>query len=292
MLRNRDTKEILSHIRQIEIKTSKIVNNIFAGQYSSVFKGQGIEFSEVREYEVGDDIRSIDWNVTAKNRKPFIKKYTEEREMTVMISVDMSKSLEFGSGEKFKVEIVAEIAAILAFSAIKNNDKVGLLIFTDEVEKFIKPKKGKQHILRIIREILYFEPKNRTTDITKSLDYLNQVLKHKSVVFLISDFLGQDYEKAIRITNKKHDLINVRIFDTREVDLPKIGFVNLKDNETGEVLEINTSNQKFANEFKKTLALEKEIFKSLCRKNALTVIDINTERSYVDPLIKFFRTRE
>ena len=291
MIKNKDTKQILSKIRRLEIKTSKIVNDIFAGQYSSVFKGRGMEFAEVREYEVGDDIRSIDWNVSARTGKTYIKKYIEERELTVMIMVDMSKSLAFGSIEKFKVEIAAEVAAILAFSAIKNNDKVGLLIFTDEIEKFIPPTKGRQHILRMIREILYFEPKNEMTNIRLGLEYLNDVIKRKSVIFLLSDFGIGGYEKAIKIVNKKHDLINIRISDKREIEIPKAGYISFRDNETGEIIEFDSSNKKFREKLEQNLKEKEEYFDDFCKKNGLQFIAINTDESYIEPLIKFFKTR-
>jgi len=292
MIKNKDTKQILSKIRRLEIKTSKIVNDIFAGQYSSVFKGRGMEFAEVREYEIGDDIRNIDWNVTARNGKTYIKKYIEERELTVLIMVDMSKSLAFGSIEKFKVEILAEVAAILAFSAIKNNDKVGLLIFTDQIEKFIVPTKGRQHILRMIREILYFEPKNSMTNIRIGLEYLHDVIKRKSVIFLLSDFEVGGYEKAIKVVNKKHDLINIKISDKKEIEIPKVGYISLKDNETGEILEINTSNKKFRENFQKNLKEKEEYFENFCKKNALQLINITTDDSYIEELIKFFKKRQ
>jgi uncharacterized protein (DUF58 family) len=291
MIKTKDTKQILSKIRRLEIKTSKIVNDIFAGQYSSVFKGRGMEFAEVREYEVGDDIRSIDWNVSARTGKPYIKKYIEERELTVVIMVDMSRSLAFGSIEKFKVEILAEVSAILAFSAIKNNDKVGLLIFTDEIEKFIPPTKGRQHILRMIREILYFEPKNHGTNIKLALEYFNDIIKRKSVVFLLSDFCVGGYEKAIKVVNKKHDLINIKISDNREIEIPKLGYVTLKDNETGDMLEFDSSNKNFRQKFEKNLKDKNEYFDNFCKKNALQLINIKTDDSYIEPLIRFFKTR-
>ena len=230
----RDPKEILKKIRRIELRTRRLVNSMFAGQYHSVFKGRGMNFEEVREYAPGDEIRSIDWNVTARMNAPYIKKYTEEREMTVMLLVDVSASGIFGSVELSKRELAAEVASILAFSAINNNDKVGLILFTDRIELFIPPKKGRLHTLRLIREMLYFEPEGRGTDLAGALDYLNLVVSRRSVVFMISDFLAPDFTKALTVSSKRHDLVAMPVIDKGESELPNVGIITLEDAETGE----------------------------------------------------------
>jgi uncharacterized protein (DUF58 family) len=307
MLRNKNTKEILKKIRKIEIKTSKIVNDLFSGQYTSIFKGRGMEFGEVREYQFGDDIRNIDWNVTARTGKTYIKKYIEERELTVMLVIDMSLSMRFGNIEKFKIEIAAEIASIFAFSAIKNNDKVGLLIFTDTVEKFIPPNKGRQHILRIIREILFFSPNSQKTNMSVGMKYITDILKRQSIIFFISDFIGKAansqenfdninhknfyYEKEMQILNKKHDLINIYMYSNLEKELPKIGFISLKDNETGEILEFNTNNKGFRKKFAEFSQKNDELFKKFCNRNGFEFIDIEANESYIEPILKFFKKR-
>ncbi|MCP4482696.1 MAG: DUF58 domain-containing protein [bacterium] len=285
------TKEILKKIRQIEIKTSRIVNDIFAGQYSSAFKGRGMEFSEIREYTFGDDIRNIDWNVTARTAKAHIKKFVEERELSVIIMLDTSRSLYFGSLDKLKTEVAAEIAAILAFSAIKNNDKVGLIMFSDKIEKFIAPKKGRQHILRLIREILYFEPDNARTSLKVAFDYLNQVMKRSSVVFMLSDFADTNYEKQIKITNKKHDLINIKITDMHEKKLPKVGYLTVRDNETGEIVTVNTSSRIFRKTFFANIERKEQDFEGFIKRNALQLVNVCTTDSYINELICFFRKR-
>jgi uncharacterized protein (DUF58 family) len=285
-------KEIFQHVKRIEIKTGKLVNEIFAGQYNSVFKGRGIEFDEVREYQPGDDdIRNIDWNVTARMGHPYIKRYREERELTVMLVVDMSASLQFGTQFKYKSEIAAELASIIAFSAIKNNDKVGMIIFTNTVEKYILPKKGRSHILRLIREILYFKPQNKTTNIKVGLEYLNDILKRKAVVFLLSDFESGGYEKILRITNKRHDLINIVLEDIRETNIPNVGIMNIQDNETGEFIELDTR-ENFQNFFKERYTAKKNEREKLFKSSNIDFINISTDKSYVDPLIKFFKYRE
>ena len=242
-------KEILKKVRHIELKTRNLVNDVFSGEYHSVFKGMGMEFSEVREYQFGDDIRKIDWNVTARSNKPFVKVYEEERELTVMLVVDASGSGQFGTGEKFKSEIAAEICALLAFSAIKNNDKVGLLIFTDDIEKYIPPAKGRSHVLRVIREILYFQPKSKRTNIKQGLEYLLRGLKRHTIVFLVSDFDDTEYMKPLKILNKKHDVIAIQTYDQREITLPNVGLIKLQDSETGEELWVDTSRAKFRNRY-------------------------------------------
>ena len=284
-------KEILKKVKRLEITTRGLVNDVFSGEYHSVFKGRGMEFSEVREYQIGDDIRTIDWNVTARSGKPYVKIFEEERELTVMLMVDASSSGEFGTFERMKGEIGVEICALLAFSAIKNNDKVGLIIFTDKIEKFIPPRKGKSHVLRLLRELLYFKPEDRKTDIGMSLEYLNRVAQRRSVVFMISDFISQDYANQLRIVNKKHDIVAIHIIDPRELDMPSIGFIEFEDLESGERMVLDTSDPEvrrmFKNESSASLTKREKLFKSM----NVDSIMIRTDQSYVEPLIKFFRMR-
>ncbi len=286
------TKELLKQVRQIEIKTKGLVNQVFSGEYHSVFKGRGMEFSEVREYQFGDDIRNIDWNVTARFSHPFIKIFEEERELTVILLVDLSGSLLFGTLEKTKQQIAAELSAILAFSAMKNNDKVGLILFTDKIEKFVPPRKGKTHVLRLVREVLSFEPKGKATNIKSALEYMNNAIKKKSIVFLISDFMDNGYEKILRIVGKKHDLVGVVINDRREFQLPKIGLVKLTDSETGQERWLDTSDAKVQKTIKDVRQKIIQKRKSLFLSSRLDSIEINTGENYVKPLVKFFRTRE
>jgi len=284
-------QEILKKVRKIEITTRGLVNDVFSGEYHSVFKGRGMEFSEVREYQIGDDIRTIDWNVTARYGHPYVKVFEEERELTVMLLVDASFSSEFGTHERMKGEIAAEICALLAFSAIKNNDKVGLSIFTDRVEKFVPPRKGKSHVLRVIREILYFKPEHRQTDIAVALEHLNRVIRRRSTVFLVSDFLSKDYERALRIANKRHDIVAIHIVDPRELALPPVGYIEFEDAETGEVLLVNTWDSRvreaFAFHAEDSLRQKEKLFQSI---NVDSIV-IRTDTSYVEPLIRFFRIR-
>lgn len=286
-----DHKEMLKRIKRIEIKTARIVNDYMAGQYHSVFKGRGIEFDEVREYTIGDDVRSMDWNVSARYGHPFIKRFREERELTVMLMVDISSSKEFGTKNKLKGELAVEICALLAFSAIKNNDKVGLIIFTDIIEKYIPPKKGKNHILRIIRELLYFKPKKKKTDIKNALDYLNRVQRKKSVLFLISDFIDEERPKEIEITNRKHDLIAVTINDPREYDLPPVGILELEDAETGEVVLIDTYDKSTIEHFKQNASEKHRARDTFFRKHKVDFINVSTDKDYVNGLVAFFRRR-
>jgi len=284
-------KEILKKVRQIEIRTDRLVNDVFAGKYESVFKGRGMEFHEVREYVPGDDIRSIDWNVTARTGHPHVKKFVEERELTILLMADMSGSGYFGSAEKMKRDVMAEIGALLAFSAIKNNDKVGLLLFTDKVEKFIAPKKGRPHVLRVIRELLYYKAKGKKTSINTALEYLGKVLKKKTVVFLISDFIDSGYEKLLRILNKRHDIIGISISDPRETHLPSIGLLEFEDAETGERLYLDSSDDFLRNELKKRRDSFVESRNKAFKSMSMDSVDISTDRSYIKPLILFFRTR-
>jgi len=284
-------KEILKKVRQIEIRTGRLVNDVFAGKYESVFKGRGMEFHEVREYVPGDDIRSIDWNVTARTGHPHVKKFVEERELAILLMADMSGSGYFGSAEKMKRDVMAEIGALLAFSAIKNNDKVGLLLFTDKVEKFIAPKKGRPHVLRVIRELLYYKAKGKKTSINTALEYLGKVLKKKTVVFLISDFIDSGYEKLLRILNKRHDIIGISISDPRETHLPSIGLLEFEDAETGERLYLDSSDDFLRNELKKRRDSFVESRNKAFKSMSMDSVDISTDRSYIKPLILFFRTR-
>jgi len=284
-------KEILKKVKRIEITTRGLVNDVFSGEYHSVFKGRGMEFSEVREYQVGDDIRSIEWNVTARMGHPFVKIFEEERELTVMLLVDVSSSGNFGTVERMKGEIATEICALLAFSAIKNNDKVGLIVFTDKVEKFVPPKKGKAHVLRVIRELLFHEPEGTQTNIGDALEYLSRIAKRRSVVFLVSDFINIGYEKALSIANKKHDIVAITITDPRELELPDVGFIELEDAETKEVILVDTSyadtRTSYHNATSKDVIQRTKLFQSL----DIDHIDIKTNESYVEPLIRFFRMR-
>jgi uncharacterized protein (DUF58 family) len=284
-------KEILKKVRRIEITTRGMVNDVFSGEYHSVFKGRGMDFSEVREYQIGDDIRIIDWNVTARYGHPYVKVFEEERELTVMLLVDASFSSEFGTFERMKGEIAAELCALLAFSAIKNNDKVGLIIFTDKIEKFVPPRKGKSHVLRVLRELLYFQPEDRQTDISLALEYLSRVIRRRSTVFLVSDFLSKDYSQALRIANKKHDIVTIHIVDPREMELPNVGYVELEDAETGEQILINTFDRRvrqlFGRRTSDAMGQKEKLFKSM---NVDSIV-IRTDESYFEPLIRFFRMR-
>ncbi|NOZ60822.1 MAG: DUF58 domain-containing protein [Calditrichaeota bacterium] len=284
-------KEILKKVKRIEIMTRGLVNDVFSGEYHSVFKGRGMEFSEVREYQPGDDIRTIDWNVTARMGHPFVKVFEEERELTVMLLVDVSSSGEFGTFERMKAEIATEICALLAFSAIKNNDKVGLVIFTDRIEKFIPPKKGKSHVLRVIRELLYHKPEGTKTDIAGALEYLNRVTRRRSVVFLVSDFINADYEKALQIANRRHDVVAITVTDPREVEMPNVGFVELEDAETGEIVLVDTSVGSVRQLYQRNTTGDIKSRERLFRSINIDHIDIRTDKPYIEPLIKFFRVR-
>jgi len=285
-------QEIVKKIRVIEITTKRVVNDILAGEYESVFKGRGMEFDEVREYMPGDDIRTIDWNVTARTGKPYVKRYVEERELTVIFLVDLSASGGFGSIEKLKNELAAEFCALLAFSAVKNNDKVGLILFTDKVEKYIPPKKGTTHVLRVIRELLNFRVTSSDTDIAGALDYLGKVLTKRAVVFLVSDFEAEGYEKAMKMISKKHDLIAVTIVDPREVELPDVGLIELEDAETGEVVLVDTSSPAVRERYNKLGQERIKRLKGLFASMGIDQIEIKTGTDYVHSLMQFFRIRE
>jgi len=285
------TSALLKKVRKIEIKSKGLSNHIFAGEYNTAFKGKGMAFSEVREYQPGDDIRSIDWNVTARYNSPFVKVFEEEREMTVMLLIDVSASGNFGTQEQFKRELATELAAILAFSAIKNNDKVGVIFFTDKVEQFIPPKKGKSHILRIIREVLAFEPTGKGTDIAGALEYFSAVIKKRSICFILSDFMSKEFDRPLKIASKKHDLVALRIHDTREDTLPNVGLVPMQDAETEKMLFVDTSSKKVRDNFAKNRAQATAKLRKLFPASGVDLIDITTGTDYVKPLINFFKTR-
>ena len=285
-------KELLAKIRRIQIRTSHMANDVFAGHYHSTFKGQGMEFEEVREYLPGDDVRSIDWNVTARQGKPFIKRFREERELTVMLLVDVSASQAFGTDEQLKRELVAEVGATLAFSATTNNDKVGLILFSDRIEEHVKPAKGTRHVLRVILELLTHEPVGRGTNIAAALEHLNHVLRRRAVVFVISDFEDVDYERQLRIAKRRHNIIPISIRDPREVDLPNVRFVELVDNETGQRITVDTSGAAFREAYHRHAVQSDEARQAMFRRLNTDAIELMTGQSYVEPLTKFFRARE
>lgn len=286
------TKDILKQVRQIEIKTRGLVNEVFSGEYHSVFKGRGMEFSEVREYQFGDDIRNIDWNVTARYGHPYVKIFEEERELTVMLLVDMSGSLHFGSFEKTKQRIAAELSAILAFSALKNNDKVGLILFTDQIEKFVSPRKGRSHVLRIIREVLSFKPEGNKTDLKGALEYFNHTIKKKSITFLISDFIDEGYDKIIKIIGKKHDFVSIILQDPREREIPQSGLIKIQDAETGAIRYLDSSSKVVQEYFMQKVKSNDERIKDLFLRSRIDSIKIDTSKSYIKPLVDFFKVRE
>jgi uncharacterized protein (DUF58 family) len=285
-------REILQKVKRIEITTRSMVRDTFAGRYESIFKGRGMEFDEVREYQPGDDIRTIDWNVTARTGWLHVKKYVEERELTVLIVFDASGSFDFGTSERLKRELAAEIGAVLAFAAIRNNDKVGLLIFTDEIETFVPPRKGSKHVLRIIREILHFRPHSKGTDIAQSLQYAMRVIKRHSVMFCISDFRDKGYEGAITVANRKHDVVAITITDPKEVEIPKIGLLEVEDGETGERTILDFRSEKAARDFRRVAADVEAARRAILNRAKVDQIDLRTDRDYVEPLVKFFQERQ
>lgn len=285
-------KELLKQVREIEIRTKGLVNQVFSGEYHSVFKGRGMEFSEVREYQFGDDIRNIDWNVTARFGHPYVKIFEEERELTVIMMVDLSGSLAFGSKEKTKQRIAAEVSAILSFSALKNNDKVGLLLFTDKIEKFVPPRKGRKHVLRIVREVLSFKPEGNKTDLKSALEYLNRAVKKRSIVFLLSDFIDDGFEKILRVVSKKHDLIGLVLEDRREKEFPKLGLMKVIDPETETEKWIDTSSNIFRRNFIIRTKELSEKRKYIFRSNKIDSVNIQTGENYIKPLVQFFKLRE
>jgi uncharacterized protein (DUF58 family) len=286
-----ETSELLKKVRKIEIKTKGLSANIFSGEYHSAFKGRGMSFSEVRAYNYGDDVRNIDWNVTARTGAPFIKVFEEERELTVMLVIDMSGSLFFGTQSQFKNELITEICAVLAFSAINNNDKVGVIVFSDSIEKFIPPKKGRGHILLIIRELLNFEPSGKSTNIAGALQYLNSLIKKRSICFVLSDFMARGYDDALRIAAKRHDIIGVHIRDPKEEQLPPVGLFRAIDAETGERLWIDTSDPSVRAQYAQGYKDNFQYFKALFNKTGVDFMSVNTTESYVNVLMKFFKSR-
>ena len=294
------TREILKKVRSVEIRTNRLVNDTLAGQYHSVFKGRGMNFDEVREYVPGDDVRSIDWNVTARTGKPHVKKYTEERELTILLLIDVSASGGFGSGTRSKRELAAELGSVLAFSAIKNNDKVGLILFTDDVELYIPPAKGRSHVLRLIRELLFFEPAGTRTDIGAALDFTNHVMRKRAVTFLISDFccaresgsLQEQLSAKLRITNRHHDVVAVSVNDPREFELPDVGRLNIEDAETGEQVELDTSDKNVRNSFAELAHTRRSRLKHAVGSAGVDFLELSTDREYVPDLIGFFHLRE
>jgi uncharacterized protein (DUF58 family) len=284
--------EILRQVKLLELRTRGLVNSLFTGEYRSVFKGQGMEFAEVREYQAGDEVRSIDWNVTARMQRPYVKRYIEERELTVMLAVDVSGSERFGTRRRFKSEVASELAAVLAMSAIRNNDRVGNLMFTDRIEHVVPPRKGRRHALRLIRDILAFEPEGRGTDIGAATEYLNKMLAHKAIIFLVSDFLGENVERPLKLLAQRHDVVAVTLEDPSERVLPDIGLVRLTDPETGQSLDIDTSDPKVRSRFDTLVSSEADKRRHLLRRLAIDEIPVNTDQGIMEPLLRFFRTRE
>ena len=286
-----DTKELLKKVRKIEIKTRRLSDHIFGGEYHSTFKGRGMTFSEVRQYQFGDDVRNIDWNVTARYNEPYIKVFEEERELTMMLMVDISGSELFGTTNQFKNEIVTEISATLAFSALQNNDKVGVILFSDQIELFIPPKKGKTHVLRIIRELLEFKPKSNKTNIAQALKFLSSVMKKKAIVFVLSDFIDEGYEKTLKITGSKHDVTGIRIYDEREESIPNLGMVQMEDAETGKLQLVNTRSKKVRNAYAEFHREHVTYFKESFTKSGCGVLDCRVDESYVKKLLGYFKRR-
>jgi uncharacterized protein (DUF58 family) len=286
-----DTKELLKKVRKIEIKTRRLSDHIFSGEYHTSFKGRGMTFSEVRQYQYGDDIRAIDWNVTARYNEAHVKVFEEERELTMMLMVDISGSESFGSKNQFKKEIVTEIAATMAFSATQNNDKIGLILFSDQIELYIPPKKGKSHVLRIIRELIEFEPKSLKTDIAQALKFLSGTQKKKAIVFMISDFMSADYENTLKIASKKHDITGIRVYDVREEKMPNLGMVSMTDAETGETRLINTGSKSTRMNYEKNYHDHLNYFKETFRKSGSGVVNTRVDESYVTKLLSYFKSR-
>ena len=286
-----ETKELLKKVRKIEIKTRRLSNNIFGGEYHSAFKGRGMTFSEVRNYQFGDDVRAIDWNVTARYNEPFVKVFEEERELTLMLIVDISGSEFFGSDNALKKNIITEISATLAFSALQNNDKVGLILFTDQIELYIPPKKGKTHVLRIIRELIEFKPESKKTDIGIALQFLISVIKKKSITFILSDFISPDFEKTLRVTSKKHDVTGIRIYDKLEEAIPNLGLVSMFDQETEEIRLVDTSSLELRNKYRKQNSLNFKKINELFTKNGAGTLVCRTDESYVKKLLSYFKKR-
>lgn len=286
-----DAQELLQKVRRIEIKTKGISKHLFSGEYHSAFKGKGMSFSEVRAYQFGDDVRNIDWNVTARTNDPFVKVFEEERELTVMLLIDISASSFFGSGTQNKRDLITELAAVLSFSAIQNNDKVGVIFFSSEIERFIPPKKGKQHILMIIRELLNIQPVHKGTNISVALEYFNNLVKKRSISFLISDFMVDDFETPLRIAKKRHDIIGIHVFDKLEKELPKVGLIPIKDPETSQRIWIDTNDKAFSQKYQRIFNNRKESVRQTFNKIGASWIDVQTEESYIKTLLEFFKKR-
>jgi uncharacterized protein (DUF58 family) len=286
-----ETKDLLKKVRKIEIKTRKLSSNIFGGEYHSAFKGRGMTFSEVRNYQFGDDVRTIDWNVTARYNEPFVKIFEEERELTLMLMVDVSNSALFGTNNALKKNIITEISATLAFSALQNNDKVGLILFSDQVELYIPPSKGKTHVLRIIRELIEFKPLSKKTDIKVALEFLTRILKKKSITFILSDFISSDYEKSLKIISKKHDLTGIKVYDKFEEAIPNLGLVQMFDQETEEIKMIDTSSKSLRDNYKREMSLNFLKFNDLFTKNGAGTISCRTDESYIKKLLNYFKNR-
>jgi uncharacterized protein (DUF58 family) len=286
-----ETTELLKKVRKIEIKTRGLSNQVFSGEYHSAFKGRGMTFSEVREYQAGDDIRSIDWNVTARFNTPFVKVFEEEREMTVMLLVDVSASGEFGTQRQLKQDVITELCAVLSFSSIQNNDKIGVIFFSDKIEKFIPPKKGKSHVLRIIRDLIEFRPEHKKTNIQVALKYLTNVIKKRSIAFVISDFMDTNFTDALKIASKKHDLVALRIYDKREQELPNIGLVKMMDAETGMTKWIDTSDKQVRTQYAANAKRHEAFLKDVFNKSGVDAANINTLESYIPPLTNLFKRR-
>ena len=286
-----DTKELLKKVRKIEIKTRRLSDHIFGGEYHSTFKGRGMTFSEVRQYQFGDDVRNIDWNVTARYNEPYVKVFEEERELTMMLMVDVSGSQFFGTQQQFKKDILTEIAATLAFSATQNNDKIGLILFTDEIELFIPPKKGRSHVLRIIRELLEFEPKSKKTDITEALKFLSNVMKKKAIVFILSDFIADDYQQTLKIVGGRHDVTGIRVYDRREEEIPNLGMVQMEDEETGEIMLVNTGSKKTRTNYSTYYRERVDYFKDSFTRSGAGSLSSRIDESYVKKLLGYFKRR-
>jgi uncharacterized protein (DUF58 family) len=287
-----ETQDLIKKVRKIEIKTRGLSNQLFSGDYHTAFKGRGMAFSEVREYQAGDDVRLIDWNVTARSDEAYVKVFEEERELTTILLVDVSGSKSFGTGEQSKRDLITELSAVISFSAIQNNDKVGVIFFSDKVEKYIPPKKGKSHILRIIRELIEFEPESNRTDISLALEFFTSVTKKKSIVFLISDFISPEFSRPLKIASKRHDLVAVKLYDEKEMKLPNIGLVNILDAETGKTIWIDTSDSKLMERFEKERLEFATKLENLLNKNKVDMINLKTDASYIAPLRQFFKNRE
>jgi len=286
-----DTKELLKKVRKIEIKTRRLSDHIFGGEYHSTFKGRGMTFSEVRQYQYGDDVRNIDWNVTARYSEPFIKVFEEERELTMVLMVDISGSEFFGTQEQFKNEVITEIAATLAFSATQNNDKIGLILFSDTIELYIPPKKGRSHVLRIIRELIEFEPQSKKTNIAEALKFLSSVMKKKAIVFVLSDFIADDFQHTMKIASKKHDVTGIRVYDKREESIPNLGMVQMQDGETGELMLVNTSSKRVRLNYGKFYRERVDYYKDSFSKSGAGAINCRVDESYVKKLLGYFKAR-